>query len=201
MDRENDLKIEIKNIWDIFINANECFHYSNYLHNPETQDELDYLNDSRDLQYIKHIMWRMSIIELSKLFSGPKSQDRFNIQHLIDKLKKNGNFGNIGISDDVLTRWEDEIDKNRETIKTILNLRNKVYAHTDSDKTKYISIDLSYKEIELLLNIVEEIIRKIYSSVFETFADVEPVVFDKKRFSIIKTLAKEKKKRFDDLWS
>jgi len=199
MTRENDLKIEIKNVWDIFINANECFHYSNYLHNPETQDELDYLNSSRDLQYIRHIMFRMLIIELSKLFSDKKG-DRFNIQHLINKLNKNGNFGNMGISDDVLKRWDAEIDNNRETIETILTLRDKVYAHTDSDKKKYISIDLSFNEIEPLLNIVEEIIRRIYSSVFNTFADVETVVFDKKRLSIIKILAEEKMKTLNDLW-
>jgi hypothetical protein len=200
MKKENELEIEIKNVWDIFTNANECFHYSNYLHNPETQDELDYLNSSRDLQYIRHIMFRMSIIELSKLFSGSKDRDRFNIRCLIKKLKKNEYFGKMGITDDELNRWDAEIDKNGKAIDNILKLRDKVYAHTDSDAETYKSIDLSFKEIEPLLNIVEEIIRKIYSSVFNTFADVEPVVFDKKRFSVIKILAGEKKKRLNDLW-
>ncbi len=201
MKRESDLENEIKNIWDIFINANECFHYSSYLYNPETPDELDYLNSSRDLQYIRHIMFRMSIIELSKLFSGSKKRDRFNLQCLIKKLRKNENFGNMGISDEVLNRWDAEIENNSPAIKTILILRDKVYAHTDSDVETCKSIDLTFMEIKPLLNIVEEIIRSIYTTVFNTFADVETVMFDKKRFSIIKILAKEKKKKLDDFWS
>jgi len=199
MDRKSELENEISNIWEIFINANECFHYSFYLHKPDTQDEFDYLNKSNDLQYIRHVMWRMTIIELSKLFSGSKTRDRYNIQHLIGKLKKDGNFGNIGISDETLNKWETEIEKNKEIIDYILILRDKIYAHTDSDKTKYLNIDLSFKQIEFLLKIVEVIIRDIHSSVFDAYADVETVVFDRKRFNIVKILAEAEKNRIQRL--
>jgi hypothetical protein len=199
MDRKSELENEISNIWEIFINANECFHYSFYLHKPDTQDEFDYLNKSNDLQYIRHVMWRMAIIELSKLFSGSKTRDRYNIQHLIGKLKKDGNFGNIGISDETLNKWETEIEKNKEIINSILILRDKIYAHTDSDKTKYLNTDLSFKQIEFLLKIVEVIIRDIHSSVFDAYADVETVVFDRKRFNIVKVLAEEEKNRIQRL--
>ena len=199
MDRKSELKNEISNIWEIFINANECFHYSFYLHKPDTQDEFDYLNKSNDLQYIRHVMWRMSIIELSKLFSGSKTRDRYNIQHLIGKLRKDGNFGNIGISDETLNKWETEIEKNKEIINSILILRDKIYAHTDSDKTKYLNTDLSFKQIEFLLKIVEVIIRDIHSSVFDAYADVETVVFDRERFNIVKILAKAEKNRIQRL--
>jgi hypothetical protein len=199
MDRKSELKNEISNIWEIFINANECFHYSFYLHKPDTQEEFDYLNSSNDLKYIRHIMWRMSIIELSKLFSGPKTRDRFNIQHLISKLKKDGNLGNIGISDETLNNWEAEIKKNQKSVNSILTLRDKIYAHTDSHKTEYLSTTLSFEDIGYLLKIVEVIIQDIHSSVFETYADVETIVFNRKRFNIVKILAEERKVKIEIL--
>lgn len=200
MGRREDLNNEINNIWNIYINANECFLYSNYLNNAETQLEFDYINSSRDFIYIGQIMWQTSIIELSKLFSDSKS-DRFRILNLISKLKRNGYLGNMGITDEVLNQWETKIDENKELINSILTLRNKVYAHTDSKIKTYKNTNLSFDKIELLLNLVKEIIIKIYSAAFNTFADIEPVIFNKKRFSIIiQTLAEEKEKELKKIY-
>lgn len=195
MGKKSDLESEISNIWKIFINANECFQYSFYLHNPETQEEFDYLINSNDLQYIGHAMWRLTIIELSKLFSGPKSQDRYNIQYLICKLKKDGIFGNIGFSEETIKNWETKIERNQETIKSILKLRNKIYAHTDSEVEKFLNIELPFKQIESLLEIVKGIIQDVFFLVFNTEAIVETVGFDKERFDIIRVLAEAEKNR------
>ena len=200
MGRKSELESEISNIWKIFINANECFHYSFYLHNPNTQEEFDYLINSIDLQYIGHAMWRMTIIELSKLFSGSKTRrDRYNIQHLICKLKNDGIFRNIGFSNETIKKWETKIERNQETINSILILRDKIYAHTDSEVEKFLDIDLPFKQIQFLLEIVKEIIQDVHFSVFNSEAIVETVVFNKERFGIIKVLAEAEKNRIQRL--
>ncbi len=88
---EEDIKIKLRNkierIAKILIVAKESFLYSSYLHYPETKEESDYLNNSSHFKFIRHSLWRQSIIELSKLFSGPKSRDRFNINNFLVQLK------------------------------------------------------------------------------------------------------------------
>ena len=88
MDKKVEIKNDIWNIWQILITAKDSFQYSFYLHKPDTEEEQDYLNHSPDFIFIRHILWRMCIIELSKLFSNSKDRDRFNIFHFIKKLNK-----------------------------------------------------------------------------------------------------------------
>jgi hypothetical protein len=103
------IKQEIWGIWQILILARECFEYSNYLYNPDTKEEFEYLSFSQDFDFIRHILWRMTIIELSKLFSSSSKRDRFNLKHFIDKLKKTGHFSKAGINEVTIIKWETEL--------------------------------------------------------------------------------------------
>lgn len=194
MTKKEEIKDEIWEIWQILLLAKECYSYSFYLHKPDTREELQYLNHSRDFQFIRHVMWKMAVIELSKLFKNSAKSDRYNIVHFINKLKRNGYFGKLGISESKIDEWEKLINKNDETISKILNLRDKVYSHTDTNKEKHSKTDLSFEKTEKLLKIIEAVIQEIYDTVFDSHALMETVFFERKNFKIIEILAEESDK-------
>jgi hypothetical protein len=192
--KQKELHEQIWHIWQIEITAKDCFQYSYYLHKPSTEVEFEYLKNHPDFTFIRHILWRMTIIELSKLFSSSPTRDKFNINHLINKLKKDGHFGELGISHLKIEEWELTLRNNQKQIDTIITLRDKIYAHTDRKKEEFKLIQLSFEEIEVLLKTVSDIIREINIVVFEKDPDMSNLTFDKENFNIIKTLANEYKK-------
>ena len=194
MSKKEEIKKEIWQIWQILLLAKECHSYSFYLHKPDTKQELEYLQCSNDFHFIRHIMWRMTVIELSKLFKDSVKSDRFNIFHFISKLKREGYFGTMGISESRIIEWEQQINENRETISKILILRDKLYSHTDSDKEKHSKNEVSFEKTEKLLQIIESVIQEIYYAVFDSHALIETVSFDRKNFKIIEILAEERNK-------
>lgn len=142
--KKDEIKQEIWGIWEILILARECFEYSNYLYNPDTKEEKEYLTYSEDFDFIRHILWRMTIIELSKLFSGSRKRDRFEIKTFIAKLKKSGQFSEAGISEATINKWETELLDSNKTVKNILTLRDKIYAHSDLKKDDYNTIQITF---------------------------------------------------------
>jgi hypothetical protein len=199
MDREKELRAETWAVWKILINAKECYFYSHYLHQPETELEKNYVSTSMDFRYMRDMMWRMSLIELSKLFSESKNRDRYNLLHFLSKLKNDGHFGAIGIADSKREHWEQLIAAHNDIIGKVLTLRDKVYAHTDSETEILKQITLSFPDIQKLIGVAEEIIQGIYGH-FGEHADMEPVIFDKRRFNILKILANEREDRIQALY-
>jgi len=178
--------------WEILILARECFAYSNYLYNPATKEESEYLSVSQDFDFIRHILWRITIIEMSKIFSSSKNRDRFNLRHFLTKLKHGGQFSQVGIKDSSVTKWETELLDNELTINNILTLRDKIYAHSDLRKDDFRNIEISFQDIEKLICIAESIVKEIYFTVFDADTEMSTIVFDKQNFNIIRILADEK---------
>lgn len=193
--KKEKLKKNIRSIWEILTISKECFEYAFYFHKPETDDESEYLNKSRDFKFIRHILWRMTIIELSKLFRNSKNSDRHNLNHFINQLKRNQYFGDIGVLEEKIQNWEKVLQDNQKLITNILTLRDNVYAHTDPKKVDFKLINISFQEIEILINLSEEIIKEIYSVAFDSDVRFRAIYFNKDRFDLIKILAEEKKNR------
>ena len=197
--KEKEFREEIWRIWEILIVAKECFQYSYYLHFPDTKEEAEYLSYSQDFGFISHILWRMTIIELSKLFSSSSKRDRFNLQHFISKLKISGYFSNIGISEVTLDKWDKDFIAKAVSINNLLTLRDKIYAHTDSKKEDYTKVDLTFKDVQSLINLVEDIVQEIYLVVFDAGTDMSTPIFDRINFNIIRILAEEKRKKIEEI--
>lgn len=195
MSKTEDIKNSIWEIWKISLNAKHFLKYSFYLHKPDTAEELDYLKNSRDFKFIAHSLWRNAVIELSKLFNDSKEVDKFNIFHFIKKLEKNGHFRSFKIDQLKIDDWYNQIDQNRETIDLIVKLRKKVYAHTDSPEAK-IGLDTpTFEQTLKLIDIIENVIKEIYSSVFNSEAMIDSSHLELSPSKIIKILAAEKKTR------
>lgn len=199
MDKKVEIKNDIWNICQILITAKDSFQYSFYLHKPDTEEEQDYLNHSPDFIFIRHILWRMCIIEFSKLFSNSKDRDRFNILHFIKKLKKTEYFGDMRFSEAIIADWENQIEINKDTISQVLTLRDKVYGHTDPKIENFINIELSFQQTDKLIQIIEMVIQEIYFTVFDAHAIIDTPTFDRKRFNIITILANEKESEMNGL--
>ncbi len=196
MNSKEELQKHIKIVWDIFLYAKESYHYAFYLSKPDGQSEIEFLSKSSDARFISHIMWRTSVIELSKLFSGGNN-DKFNLTKIINKLKRDGVWKDAGITKEKLDYWENEIEKNKEVIESVKTLRNKVYSHTDLIKPDSSEVKLEFCDLKTLLDITENIIRQIYSLAFNTYADMDVSVFNKGRISsAIKTLSNKRRETF-----
>src|SRR6478672_11347689 len=130
MSKKGELSEELSRITEIFFNAKENFNYCFYLHKPDTKAESEYLDVDRDLKFIRHSLWRLTIIELAKLFSK-KENDRFNLRRFLSKLPPNGYYGGLKISQEKIAEWETLMLNQEKTIDHVLILRDKIYAHTD----------------------------------------------------------------------
>ncbi|NOU47518.1 MAG: hypothetical protein HOO86_10705 [Bacteroidales bacterium] len=197
--KEKELEEEISKIWNILIYVKDCYDYSYYIHKPETSEEADYLKNSQDFEFIRHILWRMAIIEIAKLFCNSAKRDRYNLRHFISKLKKAGQFGDSGINVTTIEKWEAQFSLNEVLINDVITIRDKVYAHTDPNKEEYTKIEISFKKIDDLINIAEDVIREIFKTVFDSEVDFDSPLLDKNRNNIIKILAAEKRNRIEEL--
>lgn len=199
MPNKEEIKENISSIWKISILAQKCLNYTFYLHKPETQEELDFLNSSTDFQFIRHLLWRNTVIELSKLFSTSPKRDKYNIFHFIKKLKRDQSYGAFRIDAAKIEDWENRLEKNKELINSVILLRDKVYGHTDNENNKKNLVTPTFEQTEKLLKIVENVIQEIYSTVFDSHASTESPVVNKNPSKIIKILSAEKKLRIDAL--
>jgi len=200
MKKKDELKKEICNIWQINLLAKECFCYAFYLNKPNTKEELDYLNYARDFHFIRLILWKMTVIELSKLFKNSHNSDRYNIFHFMSKLKREGYFGDMGISTEKISLWEAQIEENSSTIIEVLNLRDKLYSHTDVNSEKYKVSNITFEKTEKLILIVESIIHEIYTIIFHSHPIMNTVYFNKQNFNMLKILADEKERHMQELF-
>ncbi len=199
MPDKKEIKDNISAIWKISILAKKCLKYSFYLHKPDTEAELDFLNYSRDFHFIRHILWRNSVIELSKLFNSSPKRDKYNIFHFLNKLKKDQYFGGFDINQAKIESWEKRLEESNETINSLLLLRDKVYGHTDNESAKSNLDTPTFEQTEKLLLIVENVIQEIYSTVFDSHAEIESAHIFENPSRIVKILASEKKARIDGL--
>lgn len=188
MTRKEQLDNEISNIWDIYLIGKESFDYAHYLYNPRTTIEKNYLAIHRDFSFIRFILFRNSIIELSKLFHD-RDIEKCNIHKLLKKFKRNQIYGDLFQDKMKISEWEALIINNGELIKKITTLRDKVYSHLDP--TFRDKIDLEFEDVGRLFEIVKDIIITIYEHTFDTYADLENIYFDKDRFNLIDILSKE----------
>ena len=75
----------------------------------------------------------------------------------------------------------------------------KIYAHTDPDKDQYKQIEIYFREIVSLLEIVATIITDLHSSVLKRTLLLRNPVFDRNNFSLVRILAEERDRRVSEI--
>lgn len=192
--KKEQLKNEIWDMVEIYLDANHCLEYAYYLHFPRAEDERAYIASSNHLLYLRTIILKMAIIEIVKLFSKRKS-DRYSVFCFIEKLKSGSYYGEFGISNDKISIWEERLSDSGRVIKGLITLRDKHYAHTDSDRDKHPVDKIIFKDLKKLLSIIEDVFNEIYSSVFESYLDLSSPIFDRDKFELINNLISYEKQR------
>jgi hypothetical protein len=200
---KEELKLKLEKILHVYIFALEAYLYTEYFHNPSTKEELELVMKSphsQEISVIMHLMFRTLISEVSKLFSQ-SDNDKFRLISFIDSLSASGHFRKIGVSTKHIEIWQRKLDENKVTIENILFLRSKLYAHTDNPLADYSSVDISFKQIKVLLDLAGSILKEIYKDIFDTGLLTDSPSFDRERFTILKLLAKAEKERQEEIFN
>jgi hypothetical protein len=198
---KDELWVKLEKILHIYVFSQEAYLYTEYFHNPNTKEELDFViksPHSSNLSVIMHLMFRTLIVEVSKLFSR-SANDKFRLSAFIDSLSSKGHFREIGVQKEKVAYWNQRLVENEEIIKDILLMRSKIYAHSDNPMTNYNNIDISFKKIKVLLDIARDILKEIHSSVFEMDLQTDSPSFEKDRFMILDLLVKGESVRMKEI--
>jgi hypothetical protein len=201
MENIEDLRKETFSIIKIYLSAKENFNFCYYLHKPDTKIEAEYLMIDRNLKFIRHSLWRLSIIELAKLFSDRKSTHKFNLLHFLSKLRPEGHYKSFKIDPLKILEWERLIYTNENLIKDIITLRDKIYAHTDPNKEEYNKIEIYFTQIEELFEIVEILLKEVFLIAFSATLDLRTPTFERNSFDLVKILAQEHNRKIEEIRS
>lgn len=199
---KKELQEKLDKILHVFLFAKDAYNYTEYFHNPETEEESSFINNSpysRQIEFIMHLMFRSLIVEISKLFSNSEN-DKFRIEKFLNTLSSSGHFRKIGINEKKVNEWLNQIIDNQKVIDDVLLLRSKVYAHTDNPLTNYQELNISFKKIKKLLDLAEEILISIYLEVFDNKLITQSPTFDRQRFGVLKLLVKGESQRIAEIY-
>lgn len=195
---KDELKTKLSTISSVFIIAQDAYLYTEYFHNPNTKEELDFVVKSNQLRLIIHLMFRTMINEVSKLFSHSKN-DKFRLIALIESLSNNGYYGKLRMPLQYIEGWEQQFIINKDVINDILLLRNRIYAHTDNVFIDHNEIHITFNQIKILLDLADNIIKSIYYLLFDTEFDSTSPTFDKERFLLLNLMVRGQNQKQKEL--
>jgi hypothetical protein len=113
MTRKEECKEHILAIWKISTLVKKCLSYCQYLHNPLSDIEKVYLNNSYEFMFIRNILWRNTVIELTKIVNSSKKRDRYNLFYFINKLRSHQHYDGLGVSETKLNQWLFQLETNK----------------------------------------------------------------------------------------
>lgn len=169
MKTELDLFSELKNIKEIYMNVRILYDDCKYLMRPKTTEELDIIKDYIVFQSFVYSMWRLSIVELCKLFG--KKNDDFRIELFLENILKD--YENLTYKDKIsknqLEGWlyylRNDTDL-KSLIKKIQTLRDKFIAHSDRSPEKSLyNLAPSIIEFKNLFDFIENVIKYFESKI------------------------------------
>ncbi|RNA61486.1 hypothetical protein D1631_05840 [Chryseobacterium nematophagum] len=158
----------LENASYIYTMANESFKFSKYFHTSNNEDEQKIIMRP-SIRFIQHTMWRTSIIELDKLFNHSNDQ-HFSFYKILNAIEKDREviFGENLDCNEILRNWRELLKTHKTQISQTKKLRNKIYAHTDTDRIDILKeIDLSYEHVEQLLSLSFILLKDINEKLFD----------------------------------
>jgi hypothetical protein len=190
-ERKKQLEKEIQIITKITLEAQESFLIVEYLEKPENNGEINYEKKMNSFFYFsKFTFWQKTVLELSKIYLY---REKFNLIKLINKLKKDGEYSQISISEIDIEKWSNQIIENKLAIENLQLQRDKVYSHEDG-KTEEIGNIVSISEIRELTKLSFTIVNSIRKSLELSY--LQPELLNSPATNLeycINRLVKEKK--------
>lgn len=186
--KKDMLKDDIEIRWKILIITKEILKFWASFEKPSTQLERFYMSRDKHLTFLGWSLWRLLIIELSKLFSDSGNQS-YNLLKLLRKLGKAGDYRSLQFDEKTLNSLQEKTNQLQIAINEITRLRNGFYAHADSDPFEKIKTALTTGDCEKLIDLAEEIIRTVADRLTEVDYIVYPLYYNSKNFDLIYNLA------------
>jgi len=192
MSKEERIKHEIEEIWYTLLHAKTSFYYADYLFNPPTRQEQDYMSHGEDMLFFRDVLWRSAVIGLANFFA--KDQKR-SVVKLLNKLDGGGEFCKV-VPRSVIEIWRSKLTEHDGVIEKIKTLRNKMYAHSEIAYRDSLQFNAFDKDVEILIILVQDFI----STIFTCF-NAQVIHGDKlpRNFNTLKILADYEEKRRDDI--
>ena len=206
MNKKEHLKSDLDKITKSIHTFLQSFEFCYYLNFPKIDEKLEeshlkYITESGFFSFTRYALWRVTILELHKLLNDNKETDKYNLHHLIRKLKKGGIYQSLKIKESIIIEWESELKKQNQSILEVSNLRFKLYAHTDNNYKNVIdNFELTLKETEELINLIIKIVSDIYSIVFDTHYEFKPIYKKKMVRKIIEDILIKRESDRNDIF-
>ena len=127
MMNKEPLKLELENIVKTIIQAQEALLIVKYLSVEENDPDKQYEKSKNSFFFYSRIMfWRLSVIELSKLFLK-RDTEKYNLNKFLNKLSQGGIYSRLSISQEKISDWKNRIESQSEDIKNLMLQRDQVY--------------------------------------------------------------------------
>lgn len=171
MQNFEDLKARIKIQEEIFFTLIANYDDYKFLQKPDTEIEKETIKRNSFLQRTKFNFWMVIIMDLCKLFSGRK--EKFCFHKLITQLEENywESDWKHSIPREVLKDLKKSLnsDEIHKIIEKIIRLRDKLYAHRDSDLEKHFAnFRITLSELDSIMELGKKIIFEINKYFFDS---------------------------------
>ncbi len=189
---------ELENILFIHFNAKYYFEDVRILNNPDTISQKIIAHDHYVIKRIRIAFWRLGIIEIAKLFQKSRNQ-HYNLITYIEELReKYKDYTWIKeLPKRKLFNWLRKLNSvHIKTIRTKVSIqRDKYFAHTDKNPDiKLDNVQISFDEIQELLNLTESIIFDLKVHCLSTHSDFEVAGMEKTSILLDGLIALKEKK-------
>ncbi|GAC1427561.1 MAG: hypothetical protein NVS3B13_33060 [Mucilaginibacter sp.] len=191
--KKQEIESNLNTVWKILIYAKEIFLFAFYLHKPDTPEELNFVSHHRHLHFIRYNLWKMTVIELAKLFSTSNNQ-KFNLIKLLKKLKKGNYYKSLNFNENTLADWELRFEQLAPQIREIEYLRNQYYAHTDNDPFSQEDTALTFEQTSVLIDFASEIVKVLFHEILNIDPIIKPMYYDSRKMDFLKILADEERR-------
>lgn len=166
----------------------EVLKFTAYFEQPETKIEQFYVRRDRHLTFIGWALWRLTVIELCKLFGDSENQ-KFNILKLLRKVDRDGDYRSLKFNQKTLADFREREQQLQLVIDEISRLRDTLFAHTDRDPFEQIDTFITSKDCFALVELAEDVIRTLAGTYLDTDYVANTLYFDSKNFDFIHQLA------------
>ncbi|WPU99989.1 hypothetical protein SNE26_28675 [Mucilaginibacter sp. cycad4] len=178
--------------------AKESFDLCEYLENPPTESEQEYIENSKYFTTIKDALWCNCCIDLAKLYDHNPKNDIvrkngsyakiFNFLSMLNALK-NGKYP-IEIDSIVIESWIEKINDNNNSINLLKEFRDKAYAHTEIHVFPEINFHELFRNIKLLFELAFNVFNFLWCEVLgRKISDLGFTVFNPSDFDLIRKLS------------
>lgn len=127
MSEKNEIRNRISTIWKS-ITYVEVYFKAFYSINDNLKANSS--NSPNFFQLVGQSFWRIGIIEFAKLLSS-KNGDKFRVEDLLKQLAPDQYWGKLKVETSNIERWKVRLEEQKDSIDTIIILRDEVYAHSD----------------------------------------------------------------------